>query len=162
MDPLQSNRGRPVEVFFDGFRSDTLTLWKNGWNLIIEEDRAFYRENLLCIFKKDDLALYGRGVRDRECTLSHIYIQEVVTKLTQINVAGTLLFRAVDISPSATFATRNLWEEPFFKNLAPVKEDLIVDPLTIEQMLEEIRKQQAPIQKQIRSRKLYAHLSVVA
>jgi len=66
------------------------------------------------------------------------------------------------MSPSASYAQRNLWDEPFFKTLTPVKEDLIVDPLTIDQMLEEIRRQQAPKQKEIRGRKIYAHLSIAA
>ena len=163
MDPLWPDRGRPVEVFFDGFRSDTFTLWKAGWNLVLETSTFdFCRDSILCIFKKDDTILYGTGIPYRG-SLEVIHINRVCLKSdTPILLTGSLDFRIADMSPSASYAQRNLWDEPFFKTLTPVKEDLIVDPLTIDQMLEEIRRQQAPKQKEIRGRKIYAHLSIAA
>ena len=163
MDPLWADRGRPVEVIFDGFRSDTFTLWKAGWNLIIETDNSsFCRESILCIFKKDDTVLYGEGIPGYG-SLEIIYINKVCLRShTPILLNGALNFRVADMSPAASYMQRNLWNEPFFKTLTPVKEDLIVDPLTIDQMLEEIKRQQAPKQKEIRARKIYAHLSVAA
>ena len=162
-DPLWADRGRPVEVFFDGFRSDTFTLWKAGWNLVLETSNSdFFRESILCIFKKDDTILYGTGVPYHR-SLEVIYINKVCLRSnTPILLSGALDFRIADMSPAASFMQRDLWNEPFFKTLTPVKEDLIVDPLTIDQMLEEIRRQQAPKQKEIRGRKIYAHLSVAA
>jgi hypothetical protein len=160
MDPLWADQGRPVEVFFDGFRSDTFTLWKAGWNLVIEKEYGL-RENILCIFRKEDTALYGQGISHDNRNLEVIYINKAALKsTTPILISGSLDFRNVDLSPSGMFQKRNLWEEPYFRDLVPVKEDLIVDPLTIDQMLEEIRRQQAPKQKEIRARKIYAHLSV--
>ena len=162
-DPLWADRGRPVEVFFDGFRSDTFTLWKAGWNLVIETSNSdFFRESILCIFKKDDTVLYGAGVPCHR-SLEVIYINRVCLRSnTPIILSGVFDFRVADMSPAASFMQRDLWNEPFFKTLTPVKEDLIVDPLTIDQMLEDIRRQQVPTQKEIRARKIYAHLSVAA
>ena len=163
MDPLLADRGKPVNVIFDGFRSDTFTLWRAGWNLIIETDNYnFCRERILCIFKKDDTVLYGEGIPDYG-SLEVIYINKVCLRShTPILLNGAFNFRIADMSPAASYMQRNLWNEPFFKTLTPVKEDLIVDPLTVDQMLEEIRRQQAPKQKEIRARKIYAHLSVAA
>ena len=163
MDPLWADRGRPVEVILDGFRSDTFTLWKAGWNLVVETGNSYFRrESILCIFKKDDTILYGTGVPYRD-SLEVIYINKVCLKShTSILLTGAFDFRVADMSPAASYMQRDLWNEPFFKTLTPVKEDLIIDPLTIDQMLEEIRRQQAPKQKEIRARKIYAHLSIAA
>ena len=164
MDPLWADRGRPVEVFFDGFRSNTFNLWKAGWNLVIETSNSnnFGRQEILCIFKKEDTILYGTGVPYHN-SLEVIYINKVcLRKHTSILLNGAFDFRVADMSPTASYMQRDLWNEPFFKTLTPVKEDFIVDPLTIDQMLEEIRRQQVPKQKEIRARKIYAHLSIAA
>lgn len=161
-DPL---RGRPIEVFFKGFRSDTYALQRAGWNIAMEAgsfaDLQFRYGGFSFAFHHPALRLGMLGKAELKNRITgmpeFIEIVNVAMKGTSMMiVSNPLELRPIDATPTYagdTLERRDLFDMPFFQTLhVPQAEPLILEPETVAGLLEKIRQMQAPEQAAIRAR----------
>jgi hypothetical protein len=164
-----------AEVRFAGFTSDTYTLQRNGWQIAVEEDFHNYCEESTMALRNDKLGVvaYGRCrdyrrmlLNSRERRFASDYESYPLTYVIEQMGRGVILrtenpslhmrsFSLIDATPNVMMMEEyDLYNLPAFaKAEAPHKaEELIVDPADVSAMLDMIRKQQAPTQREIRER----------
>lgn len=159
-----------LDVEFAGLRSDTCTLGRCGWKLAIEAGVNHYRDMRLVILHHPFLGVTLTGrielptfaqfrdpqearqhmppVRLERCVMKGhgtVYLQGALPKVEWVETAPTLM----EVSRSDLFAL------PIFAALNapdPAAEQLIVEPATVSELLDQIRRMQAPEQAAIRER----------
>jgi hypothetical protein len=154
---------RPAEVFFMGFRSDTLTLQQCGWELAVEQEYHFNQMRLL--MRHRDLDLYAIsdniGFNYRQAAAQGMYsdqplifnvrgcahkFMEIIGKPMTISK-----FNQIDAMPQIVeHNIKHIDDFGIFATPLARTEELIVEPQTVSEMLEQIRKMQAPEQARIR------------
>lgn len=155
----------PVE--FAGFRSDTYTLGRYGWKIAIEQDMREF-EHLFVIAAHHGLGVSLAGKtnfpplfmqdirREAPSQRPPIQLEKVSVKPgREIMLPGRPPnMQWVDTRPRLEeLELRELHELPLFATLdAPAGEQLIVDPLTVSEMLDRIREMQSPEMRAIRER----------
>lgn len=185
-------RGRPVEVVFAGLRSDTYTMQRAGWRIAMEA-RSYADIAGDCVrfaFKHDDVgvALFGDShVESMSRSLGELLAPIIIRQAfhaesrARFTVAPSIAsflarddaLRTIDATPAfAQVTDRELFEMPFFQTLhVPQVEPLIVEPETVSELLEKIRRMQAPEQAAIRTRnagrqasagRIHAHIMSIA
>lgn len=155
----------PCRVFFAGMEGDTYSMSRAGWEFAVHEEPYYGRIRL--IINHQQSGLQGMGEcresflavewRHRGGELPIFFINQMATNLRvsgpQVRMAMAS-YRIADMTPSiAMIEDYALADLPLFAERAkPPTEELIVDPATVSELLEQIRKQQAPIQQEIRER----------
>jgi hypothetical protein len=168
LSPVELN---PVcRVFFAGFQSDTYTLGSHGWDIALQDvplHRAGRGETEMVLHHKPS-GMVGTAVADRwepmgwrqmrmENCLPEFHVrnmgnQKKVIRMGRLDpYAG---FDWVETEPTITMVEeRDIFTLPLFtRKAAPAAEQLIVEPATVSELLEQIRKAQAPGQAEIRER----------
>lgn len=156
----------PATVHWAGFRSDTLTLQKQGWQIAVDEDVASGRVRLL--LKHSGLKLhalthetefmyrdrmYGSYNRPPEF---HVVAAAETFRTQHIGNIDFAKFREIDATPQYIDSEIKSLED--FRIFAPrasetiTKEDIIVEPETVQSMLERIREMQEPEQARLREK----------
>ena len=159
----------PCRVIFAGWESDTYSLGRAGWEISIQRSpRPEYYgaiDTMLLHHPSSKLMLMAEcrefftldwrrnGEMDRD--LPVFYVRRAGTDLIIRHEIGILVehgFSAwADHEPK--FIDTSIRNTPLFLNkAAPAAEQLIVEPATVAELLEQIRKQQAPLQAEIRER----------
>lgn len=168
---FNSPRNPPLKVEFMGFRSDTMTLGRAGWEVRVENDSGrFMRDIALyvsALHPKFGVALIGRlemdfqpsaGAMDRfeQYRDAVVRLSQIVTRDQRARIVDTaplrLDYRQIDTEPRyMDISERDIWEMPIFNTAGvPMAEELIVDPETVTDLMERIRQMQAPEQAEIR------------
>lgn len=154
----------PAEVWWAGFRSDTLRLQQEGWEIAAEEDVAYDRIRLL--LRHQDLRLYAltddvqyryRAIADPRFALKQPQLVfRVVRAAPRFEVLRSDIdfaaFRQVDAKPQFEHSVevKSLEDFRIFATPLARTEEIIVEPQTVSAMLDQIRKMQAPEQARIR------------
>lgn len=163
----------PCRVLFAGFESDTFTLGRCGWKFAMEERRgpsSPFGRLILIMNHHSGLTGFAESAGDfsiHDWRMGgqfdgHLPVFEVRGMSNSIPLRIAEFPRGfspnnlglVDTEYSSMRVNDyDLARLPLFRPVAqPAKEDLIIDPLTVSEMLEQIRQRQAPIQQEIRER----------
>lgn len=154
----------PVKISFAGFESDTWQLQQAGWNIAAEQDVAY--AGLRLALRNEHLHLYAvsqlisfeymhyrNGGYDLVEALRHLVVPIIymAPRIQCVEVVGNFSkFKPIDAEPMwANQNIRDLEDFNIFRTLDKSKE-LIVEPQTVAEMLQQIKKYQEPKQKEIR------------
>lgn len=166
---LLLERNPALEVEFAGLRSDTYTLGRCGWRVAIE-DVDYHRDTRRIVLYHPDTGLTFIGhvclprhlehdfaVTSRASRLPPVALQQCAIRgqgRTVIMQGGWPSLRYVETIPRLeTVEYRDLFDLPLFASLnEPAAEQLIVEPATVSELLDQIRRMQAPEQAAIRER----------
>lgn len=154
---------QPAEVWWAGFRSDTLRLQQQGWELAAEEDVQYGRIRLL--LRHQDMRLYAFTnevmfdyYRQHEHHGRPLVFQVVaaspkfeVRHIPDLRPGDWDKFRQIDAMPQYVESEIKCLDD-FKIFAAPLArtEEIIVEPQTVSTLLEQIRKMQSPEQARIR------------
>lgn len=160
----------PCRVMFAGFESDTFSLGRNGWKIAFEEhhrEYGMYSKLIMVLNHHSGLTGWAETLERfsaHDWRISGQYderlpifeVKQMSNKMPARVARGLNLdaLRLADTDYSmSTVEDHDLARLPLFKRTSqPEKEDLIVDPATVSELLEQIRQRQAPMQKDIRDR----------
>lgn len=164
---LESNPPLPVHVF--GLRSDTHTLGRCGWKLAIQREHAFDSVQVMLHHPASGLTLMAQ-IRDFELAsrqfrsmndygalpvivVSHVVIRDQGDFRFVGHHPPDMSWRQTDPVAIPLLQETSLFDLPLFRELdAPAGEQLIVEPATVAELLDQIRRMQAPEQAAIRER----------
>lgn len=169
----------PADVYWSGFRSDTRTLQQAGWEIAAEEEVMYDRLRLL--LRNRDLKLYAltdyagyeyRARPWREYSIYHArgsrppLLFQVVMCAPRIEIhrhaamGATSFdnFRQIDAEPQFLHDVeiKSIDDFKIFATPLARTEEIIVDPMTVSEMLDQIRKMQVPEQERIRQKERLA------
>jgi len=158
-DPLLS---RPAEVHFAGFRSDTFTLQQNGWSLAMEQNILNGVMRLMLHHRDAELYMVAADVRHDFLRPMFSYgerplvfqIVTVARSLQSYRVAMDFSkFSAIDATPTMRVEEPKRIED-FAIFAAPLvrTEEIIVEPQSVAECLDLIKRLQAPNLAEIRER----------
>ena len=152
------------EVHFSGFKSDTLKLQNSGWELAAEQDYTHCTINLilrhqdtglkaLCETQDFNFRDIGRHVEFRDRPLVFMVRRMAPEMRRQTPVYYMPHFELIDARSSTTTAQAMIESDDFsvFNKLSDKAESIIVDPATVEEYMDAIKKLQAPTLARIRS-----------
>lgn len=156
-------RSEPMEVRFAGFRSDTLSLQHAGWRLAVEEDFRFGRISLIMRHEQAGLYLVADDVSFNYCEridgrprdrLPVFMVRHVARSLESVRCSFAFdNFAPVDAVPHIAALTHKRIEEFALFGAPLVKtEEIIIEPQSVAECLELIRKMQAPELADLRKR----------
>ena len=158
-------RSEPMAVRFAGFRSDTLSLQEAGWRLAVDEDFRHGRISLMMRHEQAGLYLVADDVnfdyferidgRPRS-RLPVFMVRHVARSLESVRCSFHFdNFAPVDAVPHIAALTHKRIED-FALFGAPLvrTEEIIVEPQSVAECLELIRKMQAPELAAVRQRNL--------
>lgn len=156
---------RPATVWWAGFRSDTLRLQQEGWEIAAEEDVHYgrirlmlrHREMKLYALTNETRYEYQRMHDERDAPLEfHVVMAAPNIQVRQLATDGLAAFdnfRQIDAKPQlCTETVKNIEDFKIFATPLVRTEELIVEPETVAAMLEKIRTMQAPEQARIRAK----------
>lgn len=169
-----ASQNPPCRVLFEGFESDTFQLGRRGWEIALEQDNYDMKMRMILRHKSglygmaESLERFsaqewhyryytnGRLNRDYE-GLPTFVVSQVSNRMIVRHYGASSPFEGfsmVETDPEHMMVSDiELSSLPLFKAKGqPAAEDLIVDPATVSEMLEQIRQRQSPIQKEIRER----------
>lgn len=154
---------RPARVEWAGFSSDTYRLQQAGWELAAEEDVCYGRIRLL--MRHQDMRLYAM-CRDLEFDYYKNYDAQIAPQLRfdvimaapemrirEIASMGSWNFKQIDATP--TFVedkVRSIEDLKIFSTPLKRTEEIIVEPQSVQAMLDKIREMQAPEQARLRAK----------
>lgn len=153
-------RNPPVPVYFQGFQSNTHTLAQCGWTMTLDQD--LYNMTILCVFTnlESGAILISESHRFNFQRMAHepFYVNDLKfnTKMYRGDVRLPMQFDyrklvEVDTEPSyETIEMGNLKDYVLFKEKP--KNEVLVEPATVPEMLEMIKKMQSPTQKELREK----------
>lgn len=156
-------RSEPMEVHFAGFKSTTHALQRAGWRLAANED--FVRGTVQLLARHEAAQLYlvaddvlhnymarGRlGVRE---ALPVFVVRQVARALECVRVSlDFAAFGPVDAEPRwEEFKPRRIEDFALFGAPLVKTEEIIIEPQSVQECLDIIRKLQAPELAEIRKR----------
>jgi hypothetical protein len=152
---------RPHRVVFAGFESTTTRLQQAGWELAVEQSFLDMRIRLALRFEPARLYLmadaqhldffrYASYALDEPLTF---HIRQCASHMTVQLMETSFAFQPIDAVPQFTEAPRKSIED-FGIFAAPLArtEQILIEPQSVAQCLEQIRKLQAPELAAIRER----------
>jgi hypothetical protein len=154
-------------VHWAGWESDTYTLQQNGWELSAEQDVrmmalriALRHKAMQCVavtslFTDFRYEYYAREPID----VPFLNIQYFATRMSvQVMERQWPNFQPIDAAPQFLSDTtvKSFEDLKWFATPLARTEEIIVDPLEVGAMLEQIRKMQAPEQERIRQKQRLA------
>lgn len=154
----------PCRVFFAGLEGDTFSMSRSGWDIAVAEEPYYGKIRLLLNHKQaglqgiaesreqfsaPDWRIYGGGLPEFFVSKMAGGIRVVTNTISSFDN-----FKLADMNPSFSMVEEvEIARLPLFAEAKrPPAEELIVDPATVSELLEKIRNQQSPIQKEIRER----------
>lgn len=154
---------QPHEVRFAGFTSTTTQLQQAGWRLAAEQD--IYRDSLRLLARHDNAGLYL--VADQVGLNYFQFAQRPERLVFHVSYVARALeclrvdfpfdaFKSIDAMPQVVPMNRQRIEDfEIFATPLVRTEEIIVEPQSVAECLELIRKMQAPELAQIRKRNQY-------
>ena len=156
-------RSEPMEVHFAGFQSTTTAMQRAGWRLAANED--FQRGSIQLMARHEAAGLYlvanevgyRYGMRSRlgaKEDLPIFVVSRVARSLESVRLdLDFSVFKPVDATP-VVHKTRYQRIEDFALFGAPLvqTEEIIIEPQSVQECLDIIRKLQAPELAEIRKR----------
>lgn len=160
----------PCRVRFAGWESDTFRLGRSGWKISYQEDHHRGECQLLLFMpvwriqcwahaRNSFRSIEWRAGGQQEDRLPEFEVQKAASDFI-VRMSGSAplpIFKVwADTDPSFSMIEEtemSFYHTPLFleKEAAPA-EELIVDPATVSELLEQIRQRQSPTQAEIRAR----------
>ena len=167
------------EVFFSGFRSDTYSLGQQGWQISVDENFQFARFDMMLHHPGPNLILHAvsreNPNREHAARRDNQYYNVMSHRYNEFDGPRFYVVRAFAANPNLKvfheMPVFHIWSEtrptlveqdlmhynpfefPIFQRKnEPVAEQLIVEPQDVMELLEQIKKMQAPEQESIRRR----------
>ncbi len=169
---MQTIQSLPIKLHWLGWRSDTVTLQRNGWRLATyEKPEIMHRGNtveLALKFEHNNQNIYGHGVFDYMPERLHwqnehmnpyrgpvqvqMSLANVVVLRTNYQHRG-VRFHEIDAEPRMMkLDDIPLHQLCWFRRVPPEDKDLIVTPPTFDEILQMALDHQAPKQKELREK----------
>jgi hypothetical protein len=156
-------RNPNVPVYFQGFRSSTWELGNSGW--VIQADQDLHRDEIRMVFtnKESGAILLSRNnaFDFQGHALGHTH-PAMINELrfdAQIYHADTRIMEQMNFSNLRTVEYEPSVEQLHVKTLSDMvlfkekpKKEILVEPATIPEMMELIKKMQSPRQKELRDK----------
>lgn len=156
----------PCKVHFAGWESDTFSLGRAGWDISIEEFTNPYigvgALRMLLRYKPTKIIAQAicneyDPIRFRQ---DHRFLPEFVVQrlasdfIVRTNDSFSGFQHWANTEPSIMMVDeQSLYRLPLFtRKEEPAAEELIVEPATVSELLDQIRQRQAPMQAEIRQR----------
>lgn len=166
MDLLRVDRrvlSRPAEIWWSGFRATTIVLQQAGWEIAAEE--SIHDGRIRLMLKHQDMRLYALthsiewNYFDQQRREVPLVFQVCAAsprlechRIQEIG-AGWADFKQIDALPQWVDTKIETPDDlRIFATPLARTEELIVEPQTVEAMLEQIRKMQAPEQARMRAK----------
>jgi hypothetical protein len=147
----------PCEVHFAGFRTDTYRLQQAGWQLSMEQDIARMSIRLAMRFEPARLYMVSNAVEhfylQHGCVRPVFHVQHCASNITVQLMESSFDFEPIDATPAYVTTERKSIED--FGIFAPLQtrtEEILVEPQSVAECLELIKKLQAPDLAAIRKR----------
>lgn len=148
---------RPCEVHFAGFRSDTFRLQQAGWQLSVEQDIMYRRIRLAMRFEPARLYMLADSqdwdyFRDSD-HLPVFTIRRCSSDMVIQLMESSFDFQPIDAKPAFVSAERRSIED--FGIFAPLQvrtKEILVEPESVAECLELIKRLQAPELAEVRKR----------
>lgn len=157
----------PCKVHFQGFTSDTLKLQNNGWELSAEQNRAedyislsmrnknldtvLFASQVRGVMGKVMISRYNRGNEDyKEIEFNITHILHSKSRIALIPETFTIM-EPIDARIDRQ-VIKSLDEYQLFRPLMQESKEIIVEPESVMECLELIKKLQAPDLAKIRER----------
>lgn len=153
----------PIELFFDGWRSDTLTLQRCGWDISANQD--LYRDRIAIAIKHRNSGLTGvtyfeeflfdrgfgtSGRRNPRSLPIALLAKDIAVYHAQYSTES---FRPVDATPRVAEVNPNNKGDYFhFATIEPPKHEVFLKEASIDQILQMALEKQEPEQQKIRER----------
>jgi hypothetical protein len=151
---------QPATVWWQGFRSDTYTLQRAGWEIAAEEDVCFGVIRLMLRHAEMNLYALSDDVRwnyhARDERVPEFYVKAVANRFERIVMPSAMTFenfRQIDAAPQmCNREIVNMDDLRIFAAPLVETKELIVDPNKIGDILAQIAQAQLPEQEAIRQR----------
>jgi hypothetical protein len=150
---------QPCEVHFAGFRSDTYRLQQAGWELSVEQD--VYRRalrlamhhraaDLYMLADSQDFDFFSHRMGDRPPVFN---IRHCSSRMVIQLMESSFDFQPIDATPAlATTTRRSIEDFNIFATQQVRAEEILVEPQSVAECLELIKKMQAPELAAVRKR----------
>lgn len=169
----------PVEVYFAGFKSDTFTLGRSGWDLSLQEGwsprgpdyelrlalrhegaRLYAITNSINLRASELYSAATEKLRTYQHLVSIPFHVQVIGNSIEFRHVQSIMssglmrdsFQPINSVPEMGELTENIRDFKFFKTINPTMKDIVVDPSQVPELLDMILKVQRPTQEQIRKR----------
>lgn len=152
----------PHEVHFCGFRSDTLRLQQAGWQLSVRQENYGYRDNLQLAMHNRDFGGYMLADAMTWESYRPIQMNERLTFVVRRVCADVMVinssinfdaFDPIDARPQyVTTERKSIKDFNIFASQLVRTEEIIIEPQSVAECLDLIRKMQAPELAAIRRR----------
>jgi hypothetical protein len=154
-------------VYWGPWRSDTITLQSTGWDLSVSHNRE--RDELMLAIRHREFKLYGfsdrvphprRTMRDPfygegaapTFVMQRVCVDPHVLPDFTMGVADLSTFEPIDARSRIIEVTSKADIDPLFAPVETEAPEIIVEPATVQGLLDQIRAMQAPEQAAIRKR----------
>jgi hypothetical protein len=151
---------QPHQVVWAGWETNTWQLQQNGWQLSAEQSFELGRARIL--MKHPEMRIYAMSdamsydfFRQRDGAPVVFVCRHFVTEMVINDTFDLRMFGPIDARPQVVERHMLTEAEDRFKLFAPVltrTEEIIVEPKTVQECLEHIRKLQAPELAAVRER----------
>lgn len=157
---------RPCDVYFAGFRSDTHRLQQAGWQLSAEQDirmraiRLAMRHEGAQLYAMTSAVPYDffEDANHYGHRLPEFQVQHVSSRMTVQLMESQFNFRPIDATPQYTeIKRRDIEDFGIFAVPLARTEEIIVAPETVADLLDKIKRMQAPELTAIRERNRRRH-----
>lgn len=148
---------RPHRVLFQGFESTTTALQQAGWRLAAEQDMYRMTIRLLMNFEPARLYLMSEAnsldFYQYRGDMPLVFRVRQATSHLQVMETGPFDFRAIDATPQMVSVSRKNIED-FGIFAAPLvrTEEILVEPSSVAECLDLIRRLQSPALAEVRER----------
>lgn len=148
---------QPCEVHFAGFRSDTYRLQQAGWQLSVEQDMRRMAIRLAMRFEPARLYMVSRLVeydflQDRGARPVFV-INHCANNIVVQLMESSFDFKPIDATPAfVTEARKSIEDFGIFAPLQARTEEILVEPQSVAECLDLIKRLQAPELAAIRKR----------
>lgn len=156
-------RSEPMEVHFAGFKSTTYALQNAGWRLAVHEDpyggtvQLLARHEAAGLYLAADDARFNylqRGAKGLREELPVFVVRRVAKSLESVRVnVDFSLFHQIDATPVVhKMSCQSIEDFALFGPPLVKTEEIIIEPQSVQECLDIIRKLQAPELAEIRKR----------
>jgi hypothetical protein len=153
-----------VEILWGGWKTDTLTLQKHGWDISVEPD--IYDMRVRFAIKHDELGLYGitqatdydpRGLLHGNLDWKYprpVFLQYLTSKLTIQTMDNLNSFVPMDAQPTIIETDiRRIEDFNIWRKVREPEQSIIVEPQSVPELLSHILELQSPKQFEIREKR---------
>jgi hypothetical protein len=135
---------------------------RNGWEFAVERDIYHDKYNVIAHHPKAGCTAYGSLRREFKETSEPLHLN-VMTNSMQFRLTTAIATEYVRVDMTPHHQTyEDIYVSGIFRPMAETSQDIIVDPASVQQLMEQIKRLQAPELEAIRKRDRVRNERIVA